>query len=85
MEDEKDALLAEAQLVSKFKHPNVICCYGQVTRGEPKMIVFELMESGSLYCWLGKHGEVRSWCGVEAVSKPVGQSPTTLCALRRPG
>eukprot|EP00045_Choanoeca_perplexa_P013687 m.155798 g.155798 ORF g.155798 m.155798 type:complete len:994 (+) comp16425_c0_seq6:141-3122(+) len=58
--DDEDALLAEAQLVSRFKNENVVNCYGQVTRGEPSMIVFELMENGALFNWLGEHGSTAS-------------------------
>lgn len=54
-------MLAEAQLVSAFEHPNVVACFGQVTVGEPKMIVFEFMANGSLYSWLEKHGEVSTF------------------------
>ena len=47
-----DALLAEAELVAGFEHPNVVACYGQLTVGDPAMIVFEFMSNGSLYGYL---------------------------------
>eukprot|EP00051_Salpingoeca_urceolata_P012971 m.161996 g.161996 ORF g.161996 m.161996 type:complete len:941 (-) comp17660_c0_seq4:47-2869(-) len=51
-EEDRDALLAEAYLVSQFDHQNVVACFGQVTVGEPAMIIFEFMENGSLYTYL---------------------------------
>lgn len=30
-DNDRDALLAEARLVSQFKHPNVVACFGQVS------------------------------------------------------
>lgn len=57
-EADKEALLAEAQLVSSFDHANVVKCYGQLSIGEPRMIVFEFMANGSLYGWLEKKGAV---------------------------
>lgn len=50
--DSMDALLAEAELVAGFEHPNVVACYGQLTVGDPAMIVFEFMSNGSLYGYL---------------------------------
>eukprot|EP00055_Hartaetosiga_balthica_P014618 m.81003 g.81003 ORF g.81003 m.81003 type:complete len:1041 (+) comp8639_c0_seq3:49-3171(+) len=50
------ALLSEALLVSQFNHPNVVHCYGQITKGDPPMIVFEFLGNGALQDWLVKHG-----------------------------
>eukprot|EP00039_Didymoeca_costata_P011755 m.166478 g.166478 ORF g.166478 m.166478 type:complete len:989 (+) comp15279_c0_seq7:245-3211(+) len=52
--DDMDALEAEAVLVSQFDHPNVVACYGQITKSEPAMIVLEFMSKGSLFGVLTK-------------------------------
>lgn len=51
-EESLDALVAEAELVAGFDHPNVVACYGQITRSTPAMIVFEFMANGSLFSYL---------------------------------
>lgn len=56
IDDDKEALLAEAALVSGFDHPNVVSCLGQISIGDPKIIVFEFMAHGSLLGWLEEHG-----------------------------
>ena len=50
--DDFDALVAEAMLVAQFDHENVVRCYGQITTGEPAMIVLEFMKLGSLFGYL---------------------------------
>ena len=56
IDDDKEALLAEAALVSGVDHPNVESCLGQISIGDPKIIVFEFMAHGSLLGWLEEHG-----------------------------
>nr|BAG55504.1 protein tyrosine kinase [Monosiga ovata] len=51
-EEDKDSLLAEATLMSTFNHPNVLCCYGQVSLTTPVMVLLEFMELGSVFSWL---------------------------------
>eukprot|EP00042_Codosiga_hollandica_P044782 m.446897 g.446897 ORF g.446897 m.446897 type:complete len:924 (+) comp56874_c0_seq1:183-2954(+) len=53
-EDDKDALIAEGKLVAHYSHANVVHLIGQVTVGEPVMIVFEFMSNGALYNYLQK-------------------------------
>eukprot|EP00040_Diaphanoeca_grandis_P003553 m.25202 g.25202 ORF g.25202 m.25202 type:complete len:1008 (+) comp14914_c0_seq1:265-3288(+) len=53
-----DSLVAEAQLVASFDHPNVIACFGQVTKSAPAMIVFEFMSNGSLLGYLEEAPEL---------------------------
>jgi hypothetical protein len=52
LDEDRDALLAEAFLVTQFDHPNVVACFGQITKGDPAMIIFEFMENGSLFGYL---------------------------------
>ena len=44
--------LAEASIMKKLKHPNLIQLYAVCTIGEPIYIVTELMQNGSLLDYL---------------------------------
>ena len=44
--------LSEAQIMSQFKHENVICLEGVVTKSHPYMILTEYMDNGSLDSFL---------------------------------
>ena len=44
--------LTEASIMGQFRHPNVICLQGVVTKSNPVMIITEFMENGSLDTFL---------------------------------
>lgn len=49
-----EEFLAEAQIMKKFKHPNLVQLYAVCTIGEPMFIITELMANGCLLDFLHK-------------------------------
>lgn len=47
-EKTRQDFLTEANILSQLDHPNIIQLIGLVIKSEPKMIVIEFMENGSL-------------------------------------
>nr|KAG5705281.1 hypothetical protein BaRGS_010732 [Batillaria attramentaria] len=58
-----DKFLAEAAIMKKFKHPNLVKLYAVCTKEEPFLIVTEYMCNGSLLDYL-RCGEGRHGCGL---------------------
>ena len=51
-DDEKDEFMAEVALMSQFQHKNVVSLVGVVTAGEPRLLLVQLCENGSLLSFL---------------------------------
>lgn len=82
LEDEADALLAEAHLVAQFDHPNVVALLGQVSMDEPYMIVFEFAHNGSCYQCVDPHGDAAASPLSASLKPPTALSwPPALCWL----
>ncbi|VDQ12639.1 unnamed protein product [Trichobilharzia regenti] len=47
-EKTRQDFLTEADTMSQLDHPNIVQLIGLVTQSEPKMIIIEFMENGSL-------------------------------------
>ena len=52
--DDKKNFLGEANLLSKFNHPNVLSLLGVITVDEPVLVVIPFMKNGDLQSFLTK-------------------------------
>ena len=52
--DDKKDFLGEANLLSKFNHPNVMSLLGVVTVDEPVLVIIPFMKNGDLQSFLTK-------------------------------
>ncbi|KAH8852318.1 Ephrin type-A receptor 3 [Schistosoma japonicum] len=59
-EKTRQDFLAEANILSQLDHPNIVQLIGLVIKSEPKMIVIEFMENGSLDNYLRLTGNTLS-------------------------
>ncbi|CAH8463553.1 unnamed protein product [Schistosoma margrebowiei] len=59
-EKTRQDFLTEANILSQLDHPNIIQLIGLVIKSEPKMIVIEFMENGSLDNYLRRNGNTLS-------------------------
>ena len=55
LKEEVNAFMREAAIMAQLRHPNVVSLVGVCTAGEPKMLVMQLCEYGSLLKFLQKH------------------------------
>jgi serine/threonine protein kinase len=53
--EEVHAFMREAAIMAQLRHPNVVSLVGVCTAGEPKMLVMQLCEYGSLLSFLLQH------------------------------
>ncbi|CAH8455688.1 unnamed protein product [Schistosoma turkestanicum] len=59
-EKTRQDFLTEANTLSQLDHPNIVQLIGLVTKSEPKMIVIEFMENGSMDNYLRRNGNTLS-------------------------
>ena len=52
---EIESLMQEASLMAQLRHPNIISLVGVCTAGEPKTLVLQFCEHGSLLSFLKRH------------------------------
>eukprot|EP00042_Codosiga_hollandica_P051935 m.648991 g.648991 ORF g.648991 m.648991 type:complete len:456 (+) comp58388_c0_seq2:251-1618(+) len=55
-DESKKSFLAEADVMSKLKHPNLVELIGVVTNGNPMMVISEFMAKGCLLDYLRSRG-----------------------------
>ncbi len=53
--EELDGFMREAAIMAQLRHPNVVSLVGVCTAGDPKMLVMQYCEHGSLHSFLHEH------------------------------